>query len=359
MEQFEETKGQIPDTIKFRTNGEKNARAHRGPKPISEVKSEPIEWLWEPYIPLGRLSMLGGDPGAGKSFITAALASALSRGDPLPGEEEQQEPMNTLMLSVEDDPADTIKPRLMNLQADQTKIFISEEDIILDEEGLRAIETMVKVTNAKLVIIDPIVAFLGAKMDMNRANEVRTIMKGIAKIARKFNIAILVVRHNRKEGANGATGKAIYSGMGSIDFTASVRSEMAITQGKNGVRFLNHIKTNSGKKGNSITYDIIEQPDGTGLFKWGEFAAWPPKSERTTGIIATRYKDEVKVIAWLHDILSQSPDGELANEVFTKGALMGFSRSKLEHSKKGIVISERKNNQWYWRLDPNSKVVIE
>lgn len=359
MEQFEETKGQIPDTIRFRTAGDKEVRAHKGPKPISEVISEPIEWLWEPYIPLGRISMLGGDPGAGKSFITAALASALSRGDPLPGKEGQLEPMNTLMLSVEDDPADTIKPRLMNLQADQRRIFISEEDIVLDKDGLSAIETMVKVTKAKLVIIDPIVAFLGPKMDMNRANEVRHIMKGIAKIAKKFNIAILIVRHNRKEGTNGASGKAIYSGMGSIDFTASVRSEMAITQGKNGMRFLNHIKTNSGKKGNSLTYDIVEQADGSGLFKWGGFTTWPPNTSITKSVIATRFRDEKKIIIWLREILTQMPEGELANEIFTKGALVGFSRTKLEHAKKGTAISEKRGDSWYWRLDPNSKVVIE
>lgn len=356
MENFVETPGQIPAGIHFKTNGDQKSRLRRGPKPISEVIETPIEWFWNPYIPLGRLTMLGGDPGAGKSFITTALSATLSRGERFPGEEEDHEAGVTLMLSVEDDPADTIKPRLRNMRADLTKIFISEEDIVLDEEGLNAIRIMIKQTNAKLVIIDPIVAFLGPKMDMNRANEVRHIMKGLAKIARDFNIAVLVVRHNRKEGTNGSTGKAIYAGMGSIDFTASVRSELAVITSPNGTHFLNHIKTNSGRKGKSITYAICSKEDGTGLFEWGDFARWPPAKGAESGKLSHVFKDDSKVRAWLHDQLKSEPDGLASVEIHSRAKLAGFSPTKLEHAKKGIAISERRSSEWYWRLDTSAPV---
>jgi len=131
-EGFKEVPGSIPAAIRFKTNGDNKSKVRKGPKPISEVVETPIEWFWEPYIPLGRLSMLGGDPGAGKSFITTALSATTSKGECFPGDDTKHEPGNVLMLAVEDDPADTIKPRLRNMNADLTRIFISEEDIVLD-----------------------------------------------------------------------------------------------------------------------------------------------------------------------------------------------------------------------------------
>lgn len=355
---FVENVGKIPGSIRFRTNSDTQLRPRKGPKPISEVIETPIEWFWEPYIPLGRLSMLGGDPGAGKSFITTALSATFSRGEPFPGETDSREPGNTLMLAVEDDPADTIKPRLRNLQADLTRIYISEEDIVLDADGLGAIRTMIKQTNAKLVIIDPIVAFLGPKMDMNRANEVRHIMKGLARIAKDENIAILVVRHNRKEAA-GQTGKAIYAGMGSIDFTASVRSEMAVVTSKSDVHFLNHIKTNSGRKGQSITYSITNQEDGSGLFAWGDFAAWPPTSAKTKGMIEVRFKDDQIVKSWIFDQLIQAPEGISSKELEERAKLQGYDDTKIRRAKKGLALSVKRGSTWYWILDPETKFVVD
>lgn len=325
---------------------------------MSEIKREPIEWLWEPYIPLGRITMLGGDPGAGKSFITTAISAALTRGDSLPGElDHVRDPMSVLMLNAEDDPADTLQPRLSNLHADLTKVFISSEDIILDADGLTAIDEMVEETGAKLLIIDPVVAFLGPKMDMNRANEVRPIMKGIARIARRRNIAIVVVRHNRKAAA-GAPGKAIYNGNGSIDFTAAVRSELAVTETKNGVKFMNHIKTNSGKMGPSIRYEIEALDDGTGLFRWGDIVLGNPNvaNNPSKPILAKSYKNEGQVKIWIHDMLKNHPDGLLMKEIISMGQLVGYSQTKLEHAKKGIAVSAKRPDGWYWRLDTSAPV---
>lgn len=356
---FEEKAGKIPNGIRFRTNGDKNLRLRKGPRPISEIEEQPIEWFWEPYIPLGKLTILGGDPGAGKSFITTALSATVSKGECFPGDKVKHEAGNVLMLSVEDDPADTIKPRLRNLHADMTRIFVSEEDIVLDEDGLNAIRIMIKQTSAKLVIIDPIVAFLGPKMDMNRANEVRHIMKAVAKIAKDFNIAILVVRHNRKEGTNGSNGKAIYNGMGSIDFTASVRSELAVVTSPNGTHFLNHIKVNSGPKGKSITYSITSLLDGSGLFEWGEFANWPPGKAGGGAKISKKFKDDDKVRAWLFDLLKNHPDGLSSNDVYTMGELKGYGSDKIKRAKIGMAKVTKRSNGWYYDLDRDSTVELD
>lgn len=345
-----------PNKFRFRVLGDDKIKMRSGLVVMSEVKREPIEWLWEPYIPLGRITILGGDPGAGKSFITTAISATLSRGESLPGERENiREPMSILMLNAEDDPADTLQPRLSNLHANLQKIFVSSEDIILDADGLRTIEEMLDETEAKLLIIDPIVAFLGPKVDMNRANEVRHIMKSIARIARKRNIAVLIVRHNRKAMAGAAAGKAIYNGMGSIDFTAAVRSELAVLEApRSGVKFMNHIKANSGKEGPSLIYEIEALDDGTGLFHWKGFAEQPGHQSAST--ISRTFRDETKVKLWIHDTLKNSPDGLPTNEILSLGKLAGYSQTKLEHAKKGVALSTKRGDSWHWYLDPNGVV---
>jgi hypothetical protein len=241
---------------------------------------------------------------------------------------------------------------LTNLEADQSKIFVSTDEIILDGDGFKAIESMIDEVNAKLVIIDPIVAYLGPKVDMNRANEVRHIMKGLSRVARTKNISIIVVRHNRKQ----TDSKAIYAGMGSIDFTASVRSELAVTETKSGTKFMNHIKANSGNKGKSITYEIRHLHDGSAKFCWGDFAntQWSPTGEKAG--ISRKFKKEGSIKQWLFDILKDCPDGMSVKQILTVGQALGYSQTKLEHVKKGVAISEKRKDGWYWRLDTSAPI---
>lgn len=344
----------VPGTYKFRTRDNDTMKPRSALLMFSQIKREDIRWFWNPYIPLGRLTMLGGDPGAGKSFITTAIAAALSRGDSLPGEEEGvREPTVTLMLNAEDDPADTMRPRLENLHADMTKIWISTEDIILDADGFETIREMVADTGAKLLIIDPIVAFLGPKINMNNANEVRHIMKAIARMAKQLDIAIIVVRHNRKAPAGAVQGKAIYAGNGSIDFTAATRSELSVNETKNGTKFMNHIKANSGPRGPSIQYTIESMEDGSGLFKWGDFSL--NMTGQPAGL-SKKFRDEGEIQAWLWDLLTHHPDGLSSKSVYEMGKLKGYSQTKLEHMKKGVAISSRVGGEWVWKLDPNTKI---
>lgn len=343
-----------PGKYKFRTYDNDTMKPRSALLSFSQIKREDIRWFWDPYIPLGRLTMLGGDPGAGKSFITTAIAAALSRGDPLPGEKEgTREPTVTLMLNAEDDPADTLRPRLENLRADMTKIWLSTEDIILDADGFETIRRMIADTGAKIVFIDPVVAFLGPKINMNNANEVRHVMKGIARMAKTMDVAIVVVRHNRKAPAGAAQGKAIYAGNGSIDFTAATRSELAVTEAKNGMKFMNHIKANSGPKGPSIQYSITSMPDNSGLFEWGDFVA---NIGGQPGTLSKKFRDEGAIQAWLFDLLSQHPEGLTAKAIFEMGKLKLYSQTKLEHVKKGVAISEKIGQEWIWKLDRDTKI---
>jgi nicotinamidase-related amidase len=321
-----------------------------GLKRISEVKMEPIDWFWYPYIPRGKLTILGGDPGQGKSFITAAIAASLSQGNPLPGQEyDDRDPMTTLMFVGEDDLGDTIKPRLMSLGADQRLVFAYDENLVLDSRGLAKIDALIEETQADFITIDPIVAYLGAKLDMNRSNEVRPVLKALADLAKKHNVAIVLVRHMRKQPAGAKGGKAIYSGMGSIDFTAAVRSELQVEEAANGQKYLNHVKSNVGPKGKAIRYSIEDDK-----FSWGEQVD-AVQFIKETAKVSKKFKNETVARLWLFDLLRDAPDGLPSADIFLRAKAQGISDTKLKSVKTGLVITEKVGNHWQWRLDPSAQ----
>lgn len=143
---------------------------------MSEVVLQPVDWLWYPYLPFGKLAMIQGDPGEGKTTLALRLAAACSRGEALPGM-VRHEPFNVLYQTAEDGLGDTIKPRLIDAGADEKRIFCIDERVhslsLLDER----IESAIRETGARLMILDPVQAYVGEKVDMNRANEVRTVLK--------------------------------------------------------------------------------------------------------------------------------------------------------------------------------------
>jgi len=174
-------------------------------------------------IPLGKLTIIEGDPGVGKSFLTLAIASAGSRGQPLPGHANGGGLFTSLILTAEDGLADTLRPRVDRMGADPHGIVVLDELVMLDEPGLARIDEAITETRAKLVVIDPLVAFIGSGVDIHRANETRAHLAPLANLAETHNVAICVVRHLAK----GRT-KAIYAGLGSIDFIAAVRSALLV-----------------------------------------------------------------------------------------------------------------------------------
>ena len=227
---------------------------------MSDVKAEVVSWLWPPYIPKGKVTLLEGDPGVGKSWVSLAVATAVSLGKGLPGM-ETTEPGQVLLASAEDGLGDTIRPRLDALGADVQRVSGIDEALTLDNAGFTRLESSIAKEKPTLLIIDPLVAYLGAAVDINRANETRSVMARLAKIAETHQLAILAVRHLTKGGA----AKPIYRGLGSIDFTASCRSVIlagcAPENPQN--RGLVHIKSNLAPLGASIGYELRD-----GGFYW-------------------------------------------------------------------------------------------
>ena len=181
---------------------------------MSEVESQEVKWLWYPFIPYGKLTIIQGDPGDGKTTLVLNIAAKLSKGECFDSDMDVQEPVNVIYQTAEDGLADTVKPRLELAGADCEKILVIDERL---EEALAK-------TRAKVLILDPIQAYLGGGMDMNRANEARDMTKKLGALAEKYQCAILLIGHMNKASGN----KAAYRGMGSIDFFAVARSVLLV-----------------------------------------------------------------------------------------------------------------------------------
>jgi hypothetical protein len=237
---------------------------------LSDVEARSVDWLWEPFIPLGMLTMLSGDPGTGKSFIGLSVCADLSRGKLRDG--RSVEPANSLYLSIENPLAETIRPRFDLLGGDASRFFALNGTVFAEggEEQRRAVtlgdisilDAAITETGARLIIVDPIQSYFGANVDLHRSNETRPVLDGLAKLAEKHHCAVLLLRHLSKQ----TGGKAIHRGLGSIDLTGAVRSEMlagALPDDPE-ARAIVHIKNNVGRIGPAIGYSI----DGEGHFTW-------------------------------------------------------------------------------------------
>ena len=232
---------------------------------MSDVELTPVEWLWKPYLPFGKLSVLQGNPGEGKTYFAMHLAAACTNGKLLPNM-ERMEPFNVIYQTAEDGLGDTVKPRLIEAGADLDRVLViddSEVQLTLSDER---IEKAIIENNARLVIIDPIQAYLGADVDMNRANEVRPIFMRLGQVAQRTGCAILLIGHLNKA----AGMQSLQRGLGSIDIAAAVRSVLFIGKLKLDptMRILTHEKSSLAPPGVSLAFSLGDE----GGFRWvGEY----------------------------------------------------------------------------------------
>ncbi len=201
---------------------------------LDSVAPRAVEWLWRHRIPEGMLTILDGDPGLGKSMLTLDLAARVSTGQAMPGEYGTRKPRGVVILSAEDDPARTIRPRLEVARADLSRIAIvdiRESDGTLRSptiapDDLRAVEQAIAQVNAAVLIVDPLVAYLPDDVNANRDHDVRRSLSLLSDLAERTGAAILVVRHLRK----GAAENPLYRGGGSIGIIGAARAGLLVAR---------------------------------------------------------------------------------------------------------------------------------
>lgn len=329
---------------------------------LSDVEPEIVQWLWEPYIAKRKVTLMEGDPGMGKTTLALTLAAAVTRGWPLPGDELTEAPArppgNVIFLGAEDGVADTVRPRADAAGADPSRVFVitgkeKEEDGETKEASISLgdIETLrvaVEEIRPDLVIIDPLQGFLGAGVDMHRANEVRPILSAFAALAEEYGFAAVAIRHLRKSGAD----RAVHRGMGSIDFAAFARSIILVAEDPENerLRVMAHVKSSLAPAGASLAFELGHE----GLLWAGESTFTPDQ------LLAPRKNDDERslqdaAITWLREELFHG--AVLTRKLKQDCEDAGFSWATVRRAQSALgVIAERSGTQpsapWQWRLPP-------
>ena len=327
----------------------------------SEIEPKEVKWLWYPYIPFGKVTLLQGDPGDGKSKLMLSLAALLSKGEALPfvDEENKLEPMSIIYQTTEDDADDTVVPRFNSANGDGEKlIFIKEDEKNLSFGDDRIREAVVK-CNAKLLILDPMSSYIGETCSMNNANETRAEFNHLIAVAKDTSCAIVIIAHMNKMKET----SPLYRTNGSIDIAGAARSILAITRTANkdntSERYLVQVKSNLAPTGSAIVFEVAE--NGVNFLDEIEMTA-----DDAFSILAPRMgrpNDRLQAAETLIKVILKDGSKMLATDCEAKLEADGFKKSTIKKAKKRAgVVSNKDGFSWYWSLPmvdkPNEEMQV-
>ena len=307
------------------------------------VQESAVEWLWYPYIPYGKITLLQGDPGDGKSTFMLHLSAQLTVGGMLPDGRKIETCQTVIYQCSEDNSSDTIKPRLLAAGADCEKVaYIVERNEPLCFDDAR-IEEAIEKTNARLVIFDPLQSFIPPESDMTNAVRMRSMMRKLSVIAEKYKCAIVLIGHMTK--ARG--GKKLYRGLGSIDLAAIARSVLMITRDEElpNIRYMVPVKTSLAYEGCAIRF-LFDRELGFQILGPCDLELIPeafPAEEAGTG-------KSQKAERLLRMVLSGT--SLPSKKVLEQMNQIGVSERTARKVMKQIGVKAfRKGNSWYWKLE--------
>lgn len=310
---------------------------------FSAVRQRKVKWLWYPYIPYGKLTILQGDPGEGKSTFMLNIAALLTKGEAFPNGHRVQGPQNVVYQTAEDNLADTVKPRLMIAGADCSRIaYIADDEYSLTLEDQR-IEQVIQQTHAKLFILDPLQAYLSQDSDMMNAGKMRCQLSNLCRIAARYDCAVVIIGHMNKSSSE----KNLYRGLGSIDIAAIARSVLMIARDRlnPSIRYMFPVKSSLAPEGVSIAFSL----DGEKGLVWHGDCQIDKSS-----LLGNKPDENKKGLAI--KIMSQSlrcSDIHSA-EIMNKLRLLGISARTVQTAKKELgITSYRRGGIWFWHFPQN------
>ena len=323
------------------------------PRRLGDIAPRRIEWLWPARVPRGKVTVLDGDPGLGKSLLTLDLAARVTAGREMPESGNTAEPRGVVLWSAEDDVADTIRPRFDAAQgnADRVALFeCSDGQLPSLPDDLPRLEAAARDFDAGLVVIDPLMAALGADVNAHKDADVRRALGPLSRLAERIHTAVLLVRHLNKTLAAGTN--PLYRGGGSIGIIAAARAGLLVARDPDDPerRILAATKSNLGPPPPALAFQVEANHDGTARI------AWLGPSEHDAGsLLATAEEARTTKIseatAWLHSYLGDGPHPQ--REIVAAAKAAGISGTTLKRAKRLLgVESERQPNlgPWSWRL---------
>lgn len=325
---------------------------------FADIEPKPINWLWPDKIARGKLTLISGDPGLGKSLITVALASAVSTGARWPVGGGNAPLGSVLMLSDEDSKADTIRPRLDAAGADCTKVHGMQmiQEITEDGETLnrgfslstdidRLATRVDEIGDVVLIEIDPISAYLGG-IDSHKNADVRALLSPLSELAERFNVAVVVITHLNK-----GSGLAMYRSVGSIAFTAAARTAWAVTKDKDDParRLMLPVKNNLGNDHSGMAYQVKTAANDAPVVMWEPNPVEIDINEALSTVSDDEHWAKSEAEDWLLGELNGTPLP--ANDVKRRAAEAGFSWRTVERAKAACRVRSKKDGMhgpWLW-----------
>lgn len=313
-------------------------------KDLSDFETLPVEWLVQPLVPIGVTSIIDGNPGVGKSFLSLALTAAVTQSGVFCDLGVARKG-RVLLLNDEDDPSRVLRPRLEAAGANIDNIRVIDSPFNLNEEGVEILRREIRTYVPTLVIIDPLTNFMGAGVDMYRPNEANSFMRPLHRLAKEFDIGMLIARHLRKQTSD----NAMHMGQGSMAFGGAVRSGMIITPHPTqpSWRVLAHYKSSYAREAVSQAFEICTPPKG-GAAR----VVWRGAVDMSANELVAQSSTQESVLdraaRALEDYLAEGP--AKARKVMEAMKKRGIQERTLDRAKKKLGIISDKGPGAKWRL---------
>lgn len=329
---------------------------------LSDVVPERVRWLWDGRLPIGKMVVLDGDPGLGKSTVAAFIAGVVTTGGTWPDGTTCEHTGDVVLLAAEDGLADTIRPRLDAVGADCSRVHAVEGVSVVDEEtgerylrpptlaDVNELHRLVVQTSARLVVIDVLMAYLPTGVDSHRDQDVRRVLSRLAAMAEATGCTVLLLRHLNK--AKG--GDPMYRGGGSIGIVGAVRSGLLVAADPDDpeLRVMVSIKSNLGPPPDALTYRLVSAGGhGAARVEWEGTSVHDART-----LLADRAGDDSDddrnaVVQWLRDLLEENGCFMASKDIYKRAAADGFSVDQAKRAKSKLHVRAVKGTtSWGWQL---------